>query len=135
VELVTAGGTLKIYGHMVNPDVPYKTLLLSMCDNAAHVVRETLDKYGMDKENPDAFCLVEVLYILSFTDTVGCINYMLKFVFICTHYLNYAFGEQSYTNIYTNYFIIACRNISGCPVCQFCSFFNKIMLPCVVLLV
>jgi len=55
-----SGGTLKIYGHLVNPDVPYKTLLLSVCDNAAHVVRETLEKYGMDKENPDAFCLVEV---------------------------------------------------------------------------
>jgi len=55
-----AGGTLKIYGHLVNPDVPYKTLLLSVGDNAAHVVRETLEKYGMDKENPDAFCLVEV---------------------------------------------------------------------------
>ena len=51
---------MKIYGHLVNPDVPYKTLLLSVGDNAAHVVRETLEKYGMDKENPDAFCLVEV---------------------------------------------------------------------------
>ena len=50
----------------MNPDVPYKTLLLSVSDSAAHVVRETLEKYGMDKENPDAFCLVEVWYFLSF---------------------------------------------------------------------
>lgn len=62
---IISGGTLKIYGHLVNPDVPYKTLLLSVSDNAAHVVRETLEKYGMDKENPDAFCLVEVCFAIS----------------------------------------------------------------------
>lgn len=58
--MVISGGTLKIYGHLVNPDVPYKTLLLSVSDSAAHVVRETLEKYGMEKQNPDDFCLVEV---------------------------------------------------------------------------
>jgi len=62
--MVISGGTLKIYGHLVNPDVPYKTLLLSVSDNAAHVVRETLEKYGMDKENPDAFCLVQVRHVI-----------------------------------------------------------------------
>ena len=55
-----SGGTLKIYGNTVNPDVPYKTLLLSATDNVAHVVRETLDKYGLEKEDPDRFCLVQV---------------------------------------------------------------------------
>jgi len=49
----------------VNPDVPYKTLLLSVGDTTAHVVRETLDKYGMDKDNPDDFCLVEVCLAIS----------------------------------------------------------------------
>lgn len=60
VGMVISGGTLKIYGHLVNPDVPYKTLLLSVNDTAAHVVKETLDKYSMDKDDPTAFCLVEV---------------------------------------------------------------------------
>ena len=58
--LSPSGGTLKIYGNTVNPDVPYKTLLLSATDNVAHVVRETLDKYGLEKEDPDRFCLVQV---------------------------------------------------------------------------
>jgi len=49
----------------VNPDVPYKTLLLSLSDSAAHVVAETLDKYGMGKENPDSFCLVEVCLVMA----------------------------------------------------------------------
>ena len=66
--LIISGGTLKIYGHLVNPDVPYKTLLLSVSDSAAHVVRETLEKYGMDKENPDSFCLVEVRTSCLFRD-------------------------------------------------------------------
>lgn len=54
------GGTLKIYGGSINPDVPYKTLLLSVTDNAAHVVRETLDKYGLEKEDPFNYCLIQV---------------------------------------------------------------------------
>lgn len=54
------GGTLKIYGNAVNPDVPYKTLLLSATDNVAYVVKETLDKYGLAKEDPEKFCLVQV---------------------------------------------------------------------------
>lgn len=65
VGAVDSGGTLKIYGHLVNPDVPYKTLLLSVNDSAAHVVAETLDKYGMGKENPDSFCLVEVCLLIA----------------------------------------------------------------------
>jgi afadin len=55
------GGTLKIYGESIHPDVPYKTLLLSAQDPAWFVVKETLDKYGMEKENPDNFCLVQVM--------------------------------------------------------------------------
>ncbi|KAK2145409.1 hypothetical protein LSH36_684g01025 [Paralvinella palmiformis] len=55
------GGTLKIYGESVRPDVPYKTLLLSTNDTAAFVVRETLEKYGMEKEDPRSYCLIQTL--------------------------------------------------------------------------
>ena len=54
------GGTLKIYGESLRPDVPYKTLLLSISDTALYVVKETLEKYGMEKEDPNDFCLVQV---------------------------------------------------------------------------
>nr|XP_022293041.1 afadin-like isoform X4 [Crassostrea virginica] len=57
------GGTLKIYGESIKPETPYKTLLLSTADNVRYVIRETMDKYGMDftLNNPDDFCLVQVL--------------------------------------------------------------------------
>ncbi|XP_056016214.1 afadin-like isoform X4 [Ostrea edulis] len=57
------GGTLKIYGESIKPDVPYKTLLLSTADNVRYVVKETMDKYGMDftVNDPEEFCLVQVL--------------------------------------------------------------------------
>ena len=58
--MCAAGGTLKIYGETLCPEVPYKTLLLSMNDTAAHVVRETLDKYGMEKEDAHRYCLMQV---------------------------------------------------------------------------
>ena len=54
------GGTLKIYGDSVKPDVPYKTLLLSTGDTVAHVVRETLEKYGLEKDDAGSYCLVQV---------------------------------------------------------------------------
>ncbi|KAK4294443.1 hypothetical protein Pmani_032933 [Petrolisthes manimaculis] len=53
------GGTLKIYGESLRPDVPYKTLLLSVRDNALAVVAEMLDKYGLYKEDPNNYCLVQ----------------------------------------------------------------------------
>ncbi|BFZ25291.1 hypothetical protein BsWGS_28330 [Bradybaena similaris] len=56
-----SGGTLKIYGESLCPDVPYKTLFLSTADPASTVVREAMDKYGLEKEDPDQYCLVEVL--------------------------------------------------------------------------
>ncbi|XP_062570079.1 afadin-like, partial [Saccostrea cucullata] len=57
------GGTLKIYGESIKPDIPYKTLLLSTADNVHYVIKETMDKYGMDfsVNDPDDFCLVQVL--------------------------------------------------------------------------
>ncbi|CAN8002103.1 unnamed protein product [Ixodes hexagonus] len=56
-----AGGTLRIFGESLNRDVPYKTLLLSTTDTSSHVVKEILDKYGMDQEEPLHYCLVQVL--------------------------------------------------------------------------
>ncbi|XP_014233277.1 afadin isoform X11 [Trichogramma pretiosum] len=54
------GGTLKIYGEALCKDVPYKTLLLSIRDSAAQVVREMLTKYGLEKVDPQQYCLIQV---------------------------------------------------------------------------
>ncbi|CAH2992029.1 unnamed protein product [Chilo suppressalis] len=54
------GGTLKIYGSSLCPDVPYKTLLVSVGDTAAGVVREMLDKYGLSRHEPHHYCIVQV---------------------------------------------------------------------------
>lgn len=54
------GGTLKVYGETLKPDIPYKTLLLSNQDTAAFAVKETLEKYGLSAEDPDNYCLVQV---------------------------------------------------------------------------
>ncbi|KAG1681978.1 Afadin [Nymphon striatum] len=53
------GGTLKIFGESLCRDVPYRTLLLSLKDTAAYVVREILEKYGFEKEDPSIYCLVQ----------------------------------------------------------------------------
>ena len=60
IKTIEGGGTLKVYGETLKPDVPYKTLLLSNNDNAAFVVKETLDKYGLGSEDTDNYCLVQV---------------------------------------------------------------------------
>ncbi|XP_071440496.1 uncharacterized protein [Hetaerina americana] len=54
------GGTLKIYGESLCRDVPYKTLLLSVRDTAAAVVREMLAKYGLARVDPSHYCLIQV---------------------------------------------------------------------------
>ena len=54
------GGTLKIYGETLKPDVPYKTLLLSTADTVQHVIKEAMEKYGVDTEDTTQFVLVEV---------------------------------------------------------------------------
>ena len=58
--MILAGGTLKIYCQMINDSVPYKTLLLSTLDTVAHVVKVALEKYGLEKEDPDDYCLIQV---------------------------------------------------------------------------
>ena len=40
--------------------MPYKTLLLSVRETAAYVVREMLDKYALTREDPLNYCLVQV---------------------------------------------------------------------------
>ncbi|KAF8566310.1 hypothetical protein P879_05261, partial [Paragonimus westermani] len=61
------GGTLKIYGGHICPQVPYKTLLLSVTDTVADVIRQSLDKYGMEEADADAYCLV--LHVRTAADT------------------------------------------------------------------
>lgn len=39
--------------------VPYKTLLLSVDDTVVHVIRQALDKYGLEFADPSAYCLVK----------------------------------------------------------------------------
>ncbi|XP_052088291.1 afadin-like isoform X6 [Mytilus californianus] len=55
------GGTLKIYGETLRPDIPYKTLLLSTGDDVEYVIKEALEKYDLDREDPSDFCLFQVL--------------------------------------------------------------------------
>ena len=55
-----SGGTLKVYGAGLCPDVPYKTLLLSVNDPAALIVEEMLEKYGLDRKDASGYCLVQV---------------------------------------------------------------------------
>ena len=56
-----AGGTLRIFGESINQDVPYKTILLSTKDTTAFAVKEILEKYGKEKEDPTQFCLVQMI--------------------------------------------------------------------------
>lgn len=55
------GGTLKIYGDTLKPDIPYKTLLLSTSDTVAGIVKEAMEKYGLENEDTEDFCLVQVI--------------------------------------------------------------------------
>ncbi|CAH8662145.1 unnamed protein product [Schistosoma rodhaini] len=55
---IGSGGTLKIYGGQLFPEIPYKTLLISITDNVGYIIRESLNKYGLDEVDPDAYCLV-----------------------------------------------------------------------------
>lgn len=56
-----AGGTLRIFGETINKDVSYKTLLLSTKDTAVSVVKQILEKYGKEDEDPQNYCLVQLI--------------------------------------------------------------------------
>lgn len=55
-----AGGTLKIFATTLKPEIPYKTLLVSVDDTTTHVIKEALIKYQMEKDDPEEYCLVMV---------------------------------------------------------------------------
>ncbi|KAM9316702.1 afadin [Gastrophryne carolinensis] len=55
-----SGGTLRIYADSLKPNIPYKTILLSTNDTADFAVIEALEKYGMERENPQHFCIARV---------------------------------------------------------------------------
>ncbi|CAH8497419.1 unnamed protein product [Dicrocoelium dendriticum] len=57
-DVSDVGGTLKIYGGQICPSVPYKTLLLSATDSVSDVIRQGLNKYGLEDADPAAYCLV-----------------------------------------------------------------------------
>ena len=50
---------IKIYAENLIPEVPYKTLLVSPEDTAHDVIRCTLDKYHMKRDDPSDYCLVQ----------------------------------------------------------------------------
>ncbi|OQV23477.1 Afadin [Hypsibius exemplaris] len=55
------GGTLKIFGETINRDVPYKTLLLSVQDSVESVIKQTLEKYGLERDDYAKYCLVQAV--------------------------------------------------------------------------
>uniref|UniRef100_A0A8C6GGH4 Afadin n=1 Tax=Mus spicilegus TaxID=10103 RepID=A0A8C6GGH4_MUSSI len=56
-----SGGTLRIYADSLKPNIPYKTILLSTTDPADFAVAESLEKYGLEKENPKDYCIARVI--------------------------------------------------------------------------
>ncbi|XP_036025056.1 afadin isoform X12 [Onychomys torridus] len=56
-----SGGTLRIYADSLKPNIPYKTILLSTTDSADFAVAESLEKYGLEKENPKDYCIARVM--------------------------------------------------------------------------
>ena len=62
--LYVSGGTFKVYAHTTFPEVPYKTLLVSINTIASDIIREALEKFGALKANPADFCLAKVGFCL-----------------------------------------------------------------------
>ncbi|KAG8444323.1 hypothetical protein GDO86_009491, partial [Hymenochirus boettgeri] len=56
-----SGGTLRIYADSLKPNLPYKTILLSTSDTTDFAVIESLEKYGLEKENPKEYCIAKVI--------------------------------------------------------------------------
>uniref|UniRef100_A0A8I6AL62 Afadin n=1 Tax=Rattus norvegicus TaxID=10116 RepID=A0A8I6AL62_RAT len=59
--ILSSGGTLRIYADSLKPNIPYKTILLSTTDPADFAVAESLEKYGLEKENPKDYCIARVM--------------------------------------------------------------------------
>ena len=73
------GGSLKIFGADLNPNKPYVTLLVGINDRAYKVIRDTLDKYGLEKISADDYVLVEVSFMIL---TICCIHLISIFYFV-----------------------------------------------------
>nr|CAB3266623.1 afadin [Phallusia mammillata] len=52
---------LKIYGDTLNPEIPYKTLLLLPTDTTTTVIRDALNKYGFGHANTAGYQLIQVV--------------------------------------------------------------------------
>ena len=52
------GGILKIFAESLKPEIPYKTILASVKDNAETVTIAALEKFLITKEHPNNFCIV-----------------------------------------------------------------------------
>ena len=52
------GGTLKIFAETLKPEVPYKTILASVRETSDNIVKDALEKFQLENENPADFCLV-----------------------------------------------------------------------------
>lgn len=63
------GGGLKVYGQELFPNRPYVTILVELNDPADKIVRDALEKYGLDKADPDGFLLAQV----AASGVVGCV--------------------------------------------------------------
>ncbi|MFH4976988.1 hypothetical protein AB6A40_003697 [Gnathostoma spinigerum] len=59
------GGSLKVYGYELVPSRPYVTILVSTRDTAGKIVKDTLEKYGLEAENPNDYVLVEITLVSS----------------------------------------------------------------------
>ncbi|EFO24115.1 hypothetical protein LOAG_04372 [Loa loa] len=58
------GGSLKIYGYELEPSRPYVTLLVSVRDTTSRILKEVLEKYGVNK-NVEEYILVEMVIPVS----------------------------------------------------------------------
>jgi afadin len=52
------GGILKIFAESLKPEIPYKTILASVRDNADVVTKAALEKFLLSKEDPFEYCIV-----------------------------------------------------------------------------
>lgn len=52
------GGILKIFAESLKPEIPYKTILASVKDNADLITKAALEKFLLPNENPQHFCIV-----------------------------------------------------------------------------
>lgn len=52
------GGTLKIFAESLKPEIPYKTILASINQTSDTIVKDALEKFQLENENPAEYCLV-----------------------------------------------------------------------------